>query len=201
MPYTDGVGIDNDDNLFVLLGGPRYINEKDKFTEFTETLAKAIPNKAKIITASPRAEIPLPQDQIPKRKPDIIVPAFGNSWIEDAEWLYGGIGHGAQGGCACWHGSFSLDLLGRSFVPEPNQFQVGILDTNGNLIMRVGQYSNADSYGPKSPVPLGGNEIGMMMAYYVDVETDKRLFISDTGNERILSVKLNYEVDVKLPLK
>ena len=49
-------------------------------------------------------------------------------------------------------------------------------------------------------MPLGGNEIGMMMAHTVTVETDKRLFIADTGNERLLSVKLDYEVNVKIPI-
>ena len=91
--------------------------------------------------------------------------------------------------------------MGRSFVSEANQYQVAVLDSSGNLILRVGQYSNADSYGAKSPVPLGGNEIGIMAAHYVGVESDKRMFIADTGNQRILSVKLNYEVDATIPLQ
>ena len=114
--------------------------------------------------------------------------------------MYGGVGHGGQGACACWHGGFAFDLLGRSFVSEANQYQVAVLDSMGNLILRVGQYSNADSYGAKSPVPLGGDEIGIMAAHYVGVESDKRLFIADTGNQRVLSVKLNYEVNVNLPV-
>ena len=71
----------------------------------------------------------------------------------------------------------------------------------GNLILRVGQYSNADSYGAQSSVPLGGDEIGIMAAHYVGVESDKRFFIDDTGNQRVLSVKLKYKVNLPVPAK
>jgi len=196
---ADGLGIDMNDDLYVLLRNTRYVSEKDKFLEYTKTLVKVTPGKAKVVGTS-QAEIPLPPDEIPKRNPDIIAHGV-KSWVENADWFYGGVGHGGQGACACWHGGFAFDLLGRSFVSEANQYQVAVLDSSGNLILRVGQYSNADSYGAKSPVPLGGNEIGIMAAHYVGVESDKRMFIADTGNQRILSVKLNYEVDATIPLQ
>lgn len=199
IPGADGLGIDINDDLVVLLRSTRYVNEKERFLEYTKTLFKATPGKSKIVGDS-LSEVPLPESEKPKRNVDILAHGF-KAWIENAHWIYGGIGHGGQGACACWHGGFGFDLLGRSFVSEANQYQVAVLDNNGNLILRVGQYSNADSYGAKSPVPLGGDEIGIMAAHYVGVETDKRLFIADTGNQRVLSVKLNYEVNVNLPLK
>lgn len=198
IPGADGVGIDINDDLYVLLRSTRYVNEKDSFLEYTKTLMKSSPGKSKFI-GNKLSEIPVPDSEIPKRNIDIKAHGFG-AWIENVEWLYGGVGHGGQGACACWHGGFGFDLLGRSFVSEANQYQVAVLDSSGNLILRCGQYSNTDSYGAKSPVPLGGDEIGIMAAHYVGVETDKRLFIADTGNQRVLSVKLNYEVNVSLPI-
>ena len=70
--------------------------------------------------------------------------------------------------------------------------QIANAVARGNLITRVGRYGNVDSAGPKSLVPLGGDEVGLMHACYVGSHTDRRLFISDVGNGRIVSVKLDY---------
>ena len=75
-----------------------------------------------------------------------------------------------------------------------------MLDSSGNLILRVGQYGNVDSAGPKSLVPLGGDEVGLMHACYVDTHTDRRLFIADAGNQRVSSVLLEYHANELIPL-
>jgi hypothetical protein len=75
---------------------------------------------------------------------------------------------------------------------------VALLDSNGNLILRTGRCGNVDSAGADSRVPLGGDEVGLFYAPYVAVDTDRRLFIADAGNARIVSVKLNYHVDERV---
>ena len=51
------------------------------------------------------------------------------------------------------------------------------------------------------PRPLGGDEVGLFHACYVGADTDRRLFIADAGNGRILSVKLGYRASATVPLK
>ncbi|PCJ52404.1 MAG: hypothetical protein COA79_23935 [Planctomycetota bacterium] len=189
MPESDGLAIDKNNDIYVLLKRPRYISSKKVNTDhYTESLFKFSKKENRFLTGSTRATIPLDDTQKPKRDYDI-----KEFWVENPQWIYGGVGHGGNlGSCVCWHSRFTLDYLGRSFVPESNQFQVAVLDSNGNLIMRIGQYGNQDSAGPKSKVPLKGDGVGIFLANYVATHTDHKLFISDTGNQRILSVNLSY---------
>jgi hypothetical protein len=101
--------------------------------------------------------------------------------------------------------------LKRSFAPEISHFSVAVLDSNGNLILRVGQYGNIEDGvplvkegGPKAPVSIGGDEVALMHAAYLATHSDKRLFIADAGNSRILSVKLGYHEQkissIKIPV-
>ena len=54
---------------------------------------------------------------------------------------------------------------------------------------------------PGAPRSLGGDEVGLFYACYVGTHTDRRIFISDVGNGRILSVKLGYHAEEKVSLK
>ena len=74
------------------------------------------------------------------------------------------------------------------------------MDANGNLILRIGKYGNIDSQGANSKEPLGGDEVGFIHPCFVGVHTDKRLFVSDLGNDRIVSVKLDYYVNKIVPI-
>jgi hypothetical protein len=118
--------------------------------------------------------------------------------------MYGGVGFSgsATGGCCCWNARFALDLFGRSFATELTRFQVAILDTNGNLILRVGTYGNVDDGvplikdgGPPNPRPVGDDEVALFHPSYVATHSDRRLFIADYGNYRILSVRLVYHAE------
>ncbi len=55
--------------------------------------------------------------------------------------------------------------------------------------------------GPPSPRSIGGDEVGLMHPQMLAVESDRRLFISDLGNARILSVKLGYHAEERVALK
>jgi hypothetical protein len=82
------------------------------------------------------------------------------------------------------------------------------LDTAGNLILRIGRYGNVDEGKPliinpdnKTPRSIGGDEVSLFYAPFVATHTDRRVFIADPGNGRIVSVKLNYYTEEKINLK
>ena len=74
-------------------------------------------------------------------------------------------------------------------MPAPFQYNVAVLDRNGNLIMRIGQYGNVD------------DELGLFNACYAATHTDHRLFIADSGNARVFSVTLDYHASRRVALK
>lgn len=78
---------------------------------------------------------------------------------------------------------------------------MAVLDSNGNLILRIGHYGNVDSSGPQSSVPIGGDEVGMVHGAYLATLTDRRLFVADPANDRIFSVTLAYYAEEKVLLK
>ena len=126
--------------------------------------------------------------------------------MENAEWFYGGVGFN-PGGCICWNSRFDLDYFARSFAPEPLRFSVAVLDSNGNLILRIGKYGNVDdgsplirSRGPARTRSVGDDEVALAYACYVATHTDRRLFIADAGNARIASVRLDYHVTERVRL-
>ena len=87
-------------------------------------------------------------------------------------------------------------------------FSVGVLDANGNEILRIGQYGNVEDGlplvregGPPSPRSIGGDEVGLMHPQMLAAESDRRLFVSDLGNARIASVKLEYRAEEKVALR
>ena len=206
MTNGDGVGIDNEGNLYVMVAAPRVIDGKTYFDGTSETLMKFAPGKVKFLSSGD-APVPLSDDLKPKRPADIV--KGGLTWAEGAQWLYGGVGYGGQGGsCVCWHARFQLDYFARSFAPEVLRFNVAVLDSSGNLILRIGKYGNVDDGapaisdgGPAKAQSIGGDEVALFHAAYVGVHTDRRLFIHDAGNGRIVSVKLDYHATERVPLQ
>ena len=103
---------------------------------------------------------------------------------------------------------FDLDLFGRSFAPEVIRGKVAVLDSNGNLILRVGQLGNVDdgkplvaAGGPPNTRSIGGDETALFWPVNLATHSDRRLFIHDWGNARIVSVKLDYHATEKVSLK
>ncbi len=208
LPQLDGVHIDKDDNIYVMGTPTRMLGGKRYFNYMSETLMKFKPGKGKVIVAG-RAPIKLAPESRPNRPMDV-----AGQWCEGAEWFYGGVGFAgfntphSNGGCACWYARFDLDYFARSFAPEPDQYSVAVLDSSGNLITRIGRYGNVDdgiplvkAGGPNNPRKLGGDEVGLFHPCFVSSHTDRRLFISDLGNARIVSVKLGYHAEKTVALK
>jgi hypothetical protein len=208
-----GTEIDRAGDLYVLADSTRAIGGKQYLNEMTGTVMKFRPGKGKVLSAG-RAVIPLPASGRPDRPPDVRGGRTGSAWVEGVDWMYGAAGWfgfntaRAGGGCDCWHSRFCLDLFARSFVPEVERYRVAVLDAAGNLILRVGQYGNVDDGVPLAPDPeatvrdrsIGGGEVALFHAAYVGTHTDRRLFIHDAGNGRIVGVRLDYHATERAPL-
>jgi hypothetical protein len=199
----DGLAIDRANCIYLLATPNRVYGGKPYFIGRAETLIKTRPLRAKL--SSGKRGLPVLLQPKPDRPHDLARSPDGPMWIDGQQWMYGGVGFGGfnvgkgGGGCACWHARFALDYFGRSFAPEVDHFTVAVLDTAGNLILRVGQYGNVDDGiplvnedSPVRPRSIGGDETALFHAAYVATHTDRRLFIADAGNARIASVRLGY---------
>ncbi len=206
----NGIKIDRDDNIYMMLASRRLLDGKafdpGLPRDTSCTLVKVAAGKAKVLSNSGAIPIPLGPDDKPNRPPDI--SGYTSGWIKGAQWFYGGVGFGTPGACVCWNSRFDMDLFARCFAPEPLCYSVAVLDTNGNLILRIGKYGNVDdgkplilAGGPSAPRAIGGDEVALAHACYVAAHTDRRLFIADAGNARIVSVKLEYHATERLPLR
>ncbi len=198
-PQTDGIFIDKDNNVYMMTTASRYVEGKPVGNGLASTLIKFKSNsKGKFLSGDEGIPMPLNKAEFPKRPQDI-----RGLWVENAEWMYGGVGFGAHnnGSCCCWFARWKLDYFARSIVPEPLQYSIGVVDSAGNLILKIGQYGNEDSKGKNSKEPLGGDEVGLFHPCFVTTHTDRRIFVSDIGNENVFSVKLKYVVDEFLTFK
>jgi DNA-binding beta-propeller fold protein YncE len=212
------VEIDRQGNVYLLAASAPYLDGKPYFNGRGCTLIKIKPGKMKGLAAA-KAALPLPDSMRPKRAPDMTRPGI---WVQGAEWLFGPVGaeghYGSGGKCQCFvTGRFTLDYFARSFAPEVDRFRVVVLDTNGNVILRIGRYGNVDDgmplvksdpartsrQGGQPPHPraIGGDETAIMHAQAVAVHTDRRLFVADSGNQCVRSVRLGYHATERVALR
>jgi DNA-binding beta-propeller fold protein YncE len=195
---TGGLDMDWQGNIYAAETGARLL-DKHPIQFNTGTLIKFPPKGGRFLTDGNGAMVPI--DKLPE-EPAPILGDGGHVWAEGAQWFFGGTPVGLFSlNCACVETRFKTDYFGRSFVPESRRYSVAVVDSAGNVIMRIGQYGNVDSAGPKSLVPLGGDEIGLFDPRFITMDTDKRVFIGDPANDRIVSGLLGYHVNQRLPLK
>jgi len=209
VPDGHGTFLDARGGVYLLLGGTQII-DGEPFRALTGTIAKFQAGKGRLVSNSGRVKIPLGKQNRPEGQPDLRVSG-GGMWALGAEWMYTGIGFVRPGGpCQCWNCRFDLDYFARSFAPETQRCQIAVLDPNGNLILRVGRYGNVDDGVPlvshprfdiPNPKSIGGDEVALMYACYVTTHTDRRLFIADAGNARIVQVKLDYHATERMALR
>jgi hypothetical protein len=206
---VNGVAIDSNDHVYVLSAATRCYGGAPYYNFLTGTLMKFPPAGGKIVCESAEhTQIKLSDSGVPNRPPDLVLG--GRAWVEGAEWLFGGIGwqgknHGE--GCGCRSTRFGFDYFARSFAPEIDRYSVAVIDSSGNVITRVGTYGNVDDGnpliaegGPPNTHALGGDEVAFMHGAYVSTQSDRRLFVADAGNARIVSVKLGYHAEESVEL-
>ena len=143
-----------------------------------------------------------------------------NVQIQNMLWDYPGVSQLKMSGCTCPRSLFSLDGFERLFVPAMQTCTVNVLDANGNIVLRIGGYGNADCRGKDSPVPdpetgelrprragdpkdlkspLARPDIAFIEPSYTGV-SDEALYVLDRGNERIVRAALEYQVEETLSL-
>jgi hypothetical protein len=216
LGIVHGVAMDKDDDLYVMSDSTRVLGGKRYFDYMTGTLMKVSPG-TKVISSDRKA--PLPLRKPPDRPPDMVDGGVARAWVDGAKWFYGGLGFTgkdgghAAGGCNCYNASFAFDGFARSFVPETQHYTVAVLDSAGNLVMRIGRYGNVDDGKPlrtadrgarnagATPRSIGGDEVALFYPAYLATHSDRRLFITDPGNQRIVSVKLDYHASRRIKLK
>ncbi len=207
----NGAYIDHEDSIYVLSAATRVLEGQRYFNDMTGTIIKFRPGKGRVISAKRKhMPLPLPESDHPKRSADLVSAPQGRAWVEGAEWMYGGVGWGGKNmgtGCACWNTRFAVDYFARSFGPEIDRYSVAVLDASGNLLLRIGGYGNVDdgrptagAGGPPRPRSIGADEVGLFYPAYLAVDTDRRLFIADPGNARVVAVKLGYHATGRAPL-
>ncbi|MHC4917645.1 MAG: hypothetical protein ACYTGB_19385, partial [Planctomycetota bacterium] len=200
IDFPNGLGLDRHMGVTLLSAPTRILGGKPFSPPTTGTLMKFPAGKGRMVEG---------RNGKMGRPPDVSRGfLFRGGWAQGAEWLYGGVGFSRSPHCNCYHSRFALDSFGRSFAPEQDIFRVAVLDSAGNLILGVGRYGNVEDGkpliaegGPAETHAIGGDEVALVQANYVGVHTDRRLFIADAGNGRVLSVKLDYHVTEKVALK
>jgi hypothetical protein len=201
----NGVQIDEDGKLYFVVSRRRLYDRKPflegrggifggtkKETPYMGTYIKSAGKDVKVLaTKSPYVAIPL--DRIPERPPEVDDTEF--CWVEGAEWFYAGASPiVSPGHCSCPTMRSYTDWYKRSFVPEAYRHSIGILDTNGNLIVHMGQYGNIDSAdGAKSKIPVGGDNIAISFTRFVSATDNYVVF--DDNSERVTVAKLNYHAE------
>lgn len=94
--------------------------------------------------------------------------------------------------CACRSPRFDIDQYDRLFVPNAIGQKVSVIDYNGNLILRFGQYGNEDSKGPGSLVPTAD----VPFAFPVGAAaSDNYIYVTDMVNTRLVRAKMDYVLD------
>lgn len=207
IPRTFGLLVDDNLNAFVMDGAQRILDGTPYFpgvstAKYTNTMLGCRVGRGRILSTN--TAVPMQADSVPKEPYDLCGIEGALFWTKDIDWMFGGGGFGYSSGsggwlnCPCGQSNAGFDYFSRSFIPESDIYRVAVLDARGNLIMHIGRYGNADSRGPNSAVPLGGDEVGLFQPTNVAMQTDKKLYIADMGNLRILSVALGYETEERV---
>jgi hypothetical protein len=206
-----GVKIDEDGAVYFvglrvkMVGGRPYLNGRGgtvgaeepltryNRSPFTATLFKTSAKQAKFLLANAKVQM----DPPPDRPADVCgsssfgAPQVKNKiWVDGMAWMYAGVSPVVAGGCTCASSRFHLDWFKRSYVGEAYRHQIGIVDTNGNLIAHIGRYGNHDD---AVKAKAGAEDFGLTMPRFIS-GTDNFLAFDDWG-ERFVSLKLKYHAE------
>jgi DNA-binding beta-propeller fold protein YncE len=112
--------------------------------------------------------------------------------IEGAAWIHYGVSPVPFGHCTCPTAPFDLDGFDRIAAVDDANCNVKLIDSNGNLILRFGQYANWDSQGPDSPVPMPALPLASanLIACAQDFVT-----VFDKLNNRLLRARIRYAAE------
>jgi hypothetical protein len=163
---------------------------------FTGCLMKSEPRSVRFL--HPHSKVQM--DPMPTGPVDVTGGKGGRAWVRGVKWIYAGAGPQSAGGCTCPSMRPHLDWYKRTFLPESYRHSIGVLDTNGNVIMHIGSYGNFDSgNGPDSRIPVGGDNIGLTLPRFVS-GTDNYLCFDDWA-EKLVVLRLSYHAEESAPVR
>lgn len=117
--------------------------------------------------------------------------------VDGAEWIWGGLNHQSPGPCTCHNVRYDMDYFARHWLPANQLYSVLVLDSNANLVARIGRYGNVDDSEADLKANRDGVRVALMRALAV---SDKALYIADVGNARILKAALSYHAEATVPV-
>jgi hypothetical protein len=119
-------------------------------------------------------------------------PATGGTRNTETElWAHRGFSPIPNGGCTCncWPTDLvAVDGADRIYGADGDHFHVKVLDTNGNLIARIGRWGNAETV-PRRGGPA--SELGLSYIWGMSAAGDD-LFVSDRVLRRVARVRMTY---------
>jgi hypothetical protein len=141
--------------------------------------------------------------------------------VEGALWTYGGVSpHSAHyNSCTCLKASADLDDYERSWVCAAQTCTVNVIDSNGNVMARLGGYGNVDSRGEEGPIldpktkqlrprrrgdssdlesPL--RQLGFCMPRNV-AASDDTMWVVDMSHRALIRAKLVYHAEETVPVR
>jgi hypothetical protein len=109
--------------------------------------------------------------------------------LENALWSYGGVAplSTSYTSCTCLKSSFGFDDYERCFVPAAQTCTVNVIDSNGNVMARLGGYGNLDSL-------VRERHLAFNLPRSVAV-TDAALWVHDVCNRVIVRARLAYATE------
>ncbi|MCX7803779.1 MAG: hypothetical protein N3A38_01185 [Planctomycetota bacterium] len=114
--------------------------------------------------------------------------------ITGALWTYDGVSpHSAHyASCTCMKASSDLDSYERSWVCSAQTCTVNVIDSNGNVMARLGGYGNVDDLKPGGPLFLG-------MPRNV-AASDAAMWVVDLDHRALVKAALKYRTEETVPV-
>ncbi|MEX0700812.1 MAG: hypothetical protein WD069_01840 [Planctomycetales bacterium] len=97
-------------------------------------------------------------------------------------------GGGGAYSCSCEQLRFAVDGFGRIFAPDTLRFQLAVLDTNGELIGRFGNYGDADAQ------PANGAALRFAWPRLIAANS-RTLYVYDDVNGALLRAEIAYQAE------
>ena len=126
-------------------------------------------------------------------------------WLSGAKWEYQGFGlcanrteNSGDPGCSCMSSRFGIDEYDRLFVPDVFRCSVGVVDTAGNEITRIGAYGNVDSAGPKSLLPEPAIPFTAPTAVAAG---GGKVYVADRKSRRIAVITMKFAAEENCDIK
>lgn len=114
--------------------------------------------------------------------------------VEGALWTYGGVSpHSAKySACTCMKASSDLDDFERSFVCAAQTATINVIDSNGNVMARLGGYGNVDDL-------MSGKKLAFSLPRNV-AATDDTMWVVDMDHRALVRAALVYRAQETVPL-